>query len=220
MAIVGFDKFAGKVLRNIPDKVDNYLAEIFMPDKFWLHRVNSIEKQKEFSKKYAGLEFDIIFHSEIMGFENSHDHESFERYNFEKQLEVYQNLENKNGMWLDFKNLGENNKIDSLAVLKKLVKKYDVDKNKIWVESSNWQALRIFKNAGFKTSYYFPYYNFSKMSDSEIKDAKRKTEMIAKSGNVDAISFYGGYYDFVRQLELPPVLYCCLGQMDKSGWKY
>lgn len=204
VGIFNYDKMTAKILKRLPNKIDNALAEEFLPNTFWLHRVNSVEKQKEFSSKYAGLEFDIIFHSKEMAFENSHDLDNLEKFNFEKQLEVYRDLKKQNGMWLDFKNLTESNKKDSLFVLEGLLNKYNVDKSKIWVESSNWQALNIFKTAGFKTSYYFPYYNFAKMSGEEIEAAKKKTERIARSGYVDAISFYGGYYNFINTLELPP----------------
>ncbi len=204
LTFFNYDKVASKVLKRLPDKVDNYLAEMFLPEKFWLHRVNSVGKQKQFSEKYAGLEFDIIFHHTEMAFENSHDIDSLAKYNLENQLKVYQELSNKNGLWLDFKNLTDKNKKESLSVLVELLTKYKVDKNVIWVESSNWQALKTFKDAGFKTSYYFPYYNFTKMSTAEINEAKQKTEKIALSGNVDAISFYGGYYEFINGLQLPP----------------
>lgn len=212
LAFFNYDKVASKVLKRLPDKVDNYLAEMFLPEKFWLHRVNSVEKQKEFYKKYAGLEFDIIFYDKENAFENSHDVENLEKYNLEAQLKVYRDLSNYNGIWLDFKNLTDKNKIESLYVLNDLLAKYKINKDKIWVESSNWQALKVFKDAGFKTSYYFPYYNFTRMSTVEINQAKTITENIALSGNVDAISFYGGYYDFINDLKLPPPVLCyCLG---------
>lgn len=212
VGLFSYDKIASKILKRLPNRVDNYLAEQFLPSKFWLHRVNSVEKQMEFSEKYTGLEFDIVFYHKEMAFENSHDADCLEKFNFEKQLKLYKYLGNSNRMWLDFKNLTDENKYDSLTVLNDLLSKYNVDKNKVWVESQNWQALKVFKEAGFRTSYYFPYYNFSKMSSSEIETAKQKTERIAFSGNVDAISFYGGYYSFINSLNLPPpVLFCCLG---------
>ncbi len=188
----------------MPSSVDNFLAEQFLPDKFWLHRTNSVGKQKEFAGKYAGLEFDIIFYEKELAFENSHDKENLTKFNFEEQLKNYYEFGKNNGMWLDFKNLTDSNKKDSLLVLEKLLLKYEVDKSNIWVESSNWKALKIFQDAGYNTSYYFPYYDFKKMGKEDIEKAKQLTQVIANSGNVDAISFYGGYYDFVNSIELPP----------------
>lgn len=217
VGLFNYDKIAGKLLKRLPDKVDNYLATQFLPEKLWLHRVNSVGKQEEFSSKYAGLEFDLVFYDKEMAFENSHDADSLEKFNFEMQLKLYQSLGNANGMWLDFKNLTEKNKFDSLTVLSNLLEKYNVDKSKVWVESQNWQALRVFKEAGFRTSYYFPYYNFRKMSNNEVEEAKQKTEKIALSGNVDAISFYGGYYSFICDLQLPPRI-VLLSWLNGQGW--
>lgn len=205
------DKIQYRIVKYMPAKIDNYLAGLYLDDKFWLHRVNSIGKQKEFSEKYSGIEFDIIFHNEELAFENSHDIESIAKYNFEEQLKVYKELGNNNGIWLDFKNLKEENKYNALSVLEGLLLKYSVDKSKVWLESSNWQSLDVFVRNGYNTSYYLPYYDFSKMSEAEIELAKIKTENIAKSGNIKAISFYGKYYDFVKKLELPPILFFCLG---------
>lgn len=36
----------------IPEKIDNVLAEQYMPDKIWLHRTDSVNKQRELSYKY------------------------------------------------------------------------------------------------------------------------------------------------------------------------
>lgn len=204
VVIFNYDKVAAKVAKHLPSKIDNVLAVEYLPNKFWLHRVNSVEKQKEFSDKYAGLEFDIIFHSDKMAFENSHDADDFRKYNLEEQFKTYQNLGKKNGLWLDFKNLSNNNKEDALFVLEGLLAKYKIDKKLVWVESQNWKSLKTFRDAGYRTSYYFPYYNFKKIKQAEITEIKEKTEMIASSGNVDAISFYGGYYGFIKTLELPP----------------
>lgn len=219
-AIFNYDRIAVRLLRLAPASVENQLAEKYLPDKFWLHRVNSVGKQQEFAGKYAGLEFDIIYYEDSRAFENSHDKKDLEAYNLEKQLQKYASLPNKNQLWLDFKNLSLDNKEEALSVLKSLMDEYHVDKSKVWVESKCWQALDVFKKEGFKTSYYFPYYKFTKMSAAEINDVKIKTEGIANSGNVDAVSFQGDYYEFVSSLQLPPVLRFCVGWMDKDGMRF
>lgn len=201
--IFNYDILASKVLKLVPDKVDAYLAEKFLPDNFWLHMVNSVGKHKEFSAKYKGLEFDVIFHDASSVFENSHDADNLNKFNLKEQFKVYEELGNENGIWLDFKNLNNKNESKALMVLDNLCDTYKLKKDKIWVESPNWRSLRRFKEAGYKTSYYFPYYKFSELSDGHISNIRLETEMIASSGNVDAVSFDCMYYDFINSLTLP-----------------
>ena len=108
--------------------IENYLAEQYMPDKFWLHRTDSVEKQYEFTNKYKGIEFDIIYYKDENAFENSHDKKDLNKYNLEKQLQAYQDIGLPKGIWLDFKNLTESNKFAAKDTLDKLMSKYKIDK--------------------------------------------------------------------------------------------
>lgn len=204
LSVYNYDKIISKIIKKLPVYVENYLAEQYMPDKFWLHRTDSVEKQYEFANKYKGIEFDIIYYGYENAFENSHDKEDLNKYNLEKQLLAYKNIGLPKGIWLDFKNLTENNKFAAKDALDKLMSEYKIDKNLVWLESGNWQALKIFHDGGYRTSYYLPYYKLDKMSNTEIENAKELTKKIALSGNVDAVSFYGKYYNFINSVELPP----------------
>lgn len=166
----------------------------------------------------GGVEFDIIFYKDKMAFENSHDKDNLSKYNLEEQFKIYRYLNYNEGIWLDFKNLNEDNKYEAKEVLDLLLKKYGISKDIVWLESSNWKSLDIFKQDGYRTSYYFPYYKFENMTEKEIRDIKRKTVMIANSGNVDAVSFAGKhYYDFVSNLDLPDNI-VLLTWFDDSRW--
>lgn len=215
--ILNYDKALAKLIDKLPNKVNFFCSEYFMPEKLWLHRVDSIEKQKEFCDKYKGLEFDIIYYESYDGFENSHDIGDYNRYDFEKTLLTYQKLNRSNGIWLDFKNLSENNKIKSCNKLNELIVKYKIDKSLIWVESNDWESLKYFKDNGFKTSYYFPYYDLKKMSDIDIKKVKMLTEDIALSGAINAISFDGDYYNFIKTMNIPNNV-VFLSWFDSSSW--
>ena len=46
VGIFNYDKITAKILKRLPNKIDSALAEEFLPNTFWLHRVNSVEKQK------------------------------------------------------------------------------------------------------------------------------------------------------------------------------
>lgn len=217
LAIFNYDRIAVRLLRFAPASVENYWAERYMPDKFWLHRVNSVAKQKELAHKYKGIEFDIIYYEKENSFENSHDKKDLQKYNLAKQFQQYASASANNEIWLDFKNLNENNQQESLECLNALVAEYHIEKSKIWVESKSWQALKSFKLGGFKTSYYFPYYKFNEMTEDEIKFVRKQTVDIAASGNVDAVSFYGDYYDFISSLQLPPRI-ALLCWLDGQKW--
>ena len=175
-------------------------------NKLWLHRVNSPKKLLEFGNNYNGLEFDVIFHDDKNDFENSHDETSLIEFPLEKQLEsllILNNGTNKH-LWIDFKNLTHKNKYNAERRLDELFKKYNIKKENCYIESNNWEALKVFIDRGWKTSYYFPYYDFSKLSDKEINDIKILTKKISYSGYVSAISFAQEYYDFVTDLDLNP----------------
>lgn len=217
LAVFNYDVVAVKIFSAVPAVLENRLAEKLMPDKFWLHSVNSVDKQKELAHKYTGLEFDIIYYEKENAFENSHDKTDLQKYNLEKQFQQYASASENNEIWLDFKNLNENNQKESLECLNNLVAEYCIEKNKIWVESKSWQALKNFKLAGFKTSYYLPYYKFNKMTEDEIKFARKHTVDVAESGNIDAISFHGDYYSFITSLELPSHI-VFLSWLDGKRW--
>lgn len=140
------------VERRISEPFNSYLAQMYMPEKFWLHRTNSVKKQQELGYKYKnrGIEFDIIFYEDFMAFENSHDKENITKYNLDEQFKIYEQLGYNEGIWLDFKNLNEDNKYKAKQVLDGLLKKYNIDKNKLWIESSNWKSLKIFKMGGIR----------------------------------------------------------------------
>ncbi|MGN1393777.1 MAG: phosphoethanolamine transferase [Succinivibrionaceae bacterium] len=171
--------------------------------KVWLHRVNSPKKLLELGNKYHGLEFDVVFHEDLNDFENSHDKSEIVQYFLRNQLEILKlkNWNNKR-LWIDFKNLTHQNKYNAEKRLSELIEEFRIKKENCYVESNNWEDLKIFKENGWKTSYYFPYYNLSKLSSDEINEIKVLTKKITDSGNINAISFAQEYYDFVNSMEL------------------
>lgn len=204
---------------NLPAPVDSFLAEKFLPQNFWLHRTNSAAKLDQFIDKYHGFEMDIIYYPANHAFENSHDNVSLEKYSLEKQF-IYFKQHNITtpDLWLDFKNLTTANAQLSLNDLDALLKDYQINKKNIWIESSNFQSLALFKKAGYKTSYYFPYYDFKNMSNTEITHIKELTEQIATSPGINAISFDGIYYDFIETLTLPPNI-SLLTWLHTKNWR-
>lgn len=180
------------------------LPDFYDMKKIWLHRTDNYKKVTELGNGYSGIEFDCVYHDEIDDFENSHDYSPVVEYYLNDSLNAFVQLkdwQNKK-MCIDFKNLTEENKIAAQRKLSELFAKYGLKKENCYVESSNWGALDVFKKNGWKTSYYFPYYEFSNLSKTQIDDIKKQTVIISKSGNVSAISFSSVYYDFIKKLEI------------------
>lgn len=206
--------FRNAVLRKImtSQRVEAFF-ETKIPDRFWLHRCNSPEKLKEFSSKYSGVEVDIIFHDKKMKFETSHDPENLEYYNLENFFNTYKKNKFGNSVWLDFKNLTYENKESAEQCLSVLIKRFNIPKDRLWIESKNWKALVYFRNKGYRTSYYFPYYS----KDELTATTQTYTENILSSGNVDAISFDEDYYEFITSLNLPKNIKL-LTWLDSKKW--
>lgn len=100
-SIYNYDKIAAKVIKKLPISIENYLAEQYMPDKFWLHRTDSVEKQYEFTSKYKGIEFDIIYYKDEIALYGNVDAVSFYGgyYDFIKSVELPPRIELLT--WLD-----------------------------------------------------------------------------------------------------------------------
>lgn len=124
-------------------------------EKIWAHRVNSIEKLEHTQKNYAGIELDLVFNDTTNTFDVNHPPAKSIHLNLEEYLS-HINQRNELGIWLDFKNLNSDNAINALNRLAFLTEKYELDKNKIIVESQHPKNLNIYQEAGFKTSYYLP----------------------------------------------------------------
>lgn len=160
-------------------------------DKIWLHRCNSIEKFVEQREDYPNVEIDLVFRDSGY-FDVTHD----APVSFDLPLDsFFAHPENHGKMWLDIKNLSNDNANAILSELERLTAKYQVDKERLIIESSSWKELSAFTNAGFYTSYYFPHGNPSKLSDTECTEALEELKLVAKNGNFKAVSFPFWWYE-------------------------
>lgn len=89
----------------------------------------------------------------------------------------------------------------SLRELERLCETYKIPKENLVIESPNYEALKVFKDEGFFTSYYFPYYDMKKLEKDREKLHNELKEIIA-TNNINAVSFAYEYYDFVKSLNL------------------
>lgn len=212
-----------------------------VPDKIYLHRTDEPKKVEDFFGSYQNFEIDVhFFDGEMVQnvgknapyFDVGHDglkhsiglnlgqmlalirqkDDEFKAKALPKQIKTRAKI------WLDFKNLSDKNAKQALQELIKICKQTRFKHGDIIVESSDYKALAAFKQAGFYTSYYVPYYDEALLKTNEQERAKISTELraIAASGAVNALSFPHYLYEFVKSLGLKCDL---LTWNDEKSWR-
>lgn len=167
-----------------------------MNPKIWLHRSNNIAKAQYFEDKYAGLELDVHFVDSLNMFIIKHDMEESSTITLDNWFASLKNP-SRLGVWLDFKNLNNDNKERAVNVLKMMRQKYNL-RGKIYVESWNANSLDVFKKEGFKTSFYIPCDNPGKLDGEGLAKLENKIQKVIENNDVDAISGYYFQYEFMR----------------------
>ncbi len=179
-----------------------YLVDSNQSSRIIPHRVNSTGKLKDiWNDGFRSFELDAYFgDNNTTFFQVGHD-EGFMGLKMEDFLlsSDFQKIEK---VWLDFKNLNQNNYNQALERLEYLDKKYEI-KKKFIVESPTISPFfQEFRKAGWYTSYYMPTKKILKYLKEDNKDEMQKLAIqIAKQTkiqNVSAVSFDNGLYPFVK----------------------
>lgn len=167
--------------------------------KIWLHRANDIEKAQYFQDKYSGLEIDITFVDSLQTFLVLHGggHVELSPITLEQWFDEIWTAKQMN-LWLDFKNLNNNNKVAALNELNRLCSKYKVKKGNFIVESWNASCLTAYKNAGFQVSFYIPNFKPQSVSKTELQKQTDKIRRIISENNLTTISGYYYQYQYMR----------------------
>ena len=169
-----------------------------MEERFWLHGCNSIKKLQTTGSKYAGVEFDIIYYAETDTFGVSHDIENVISLPLEKSI-VYL-AETDQMIWLDFKNLTEQNKTASRNCLNAILNRHRIDKSRIVVESNAPSSLEHYTEDGFYTSYYCPINDKNTFASVQTKKAYiDHIRQVSQSKNIRALSCAANYFSLVRE---------------------
>lgn len=170
------------IYHRIPFKID-YMGHI---DKIWAHRVNSIEKLDYVQGRYAGIELDLVFDEQLQTFDVNHPPAESIGLTLETYFSNY-DTGNPGGIWLDFKNLTAVNAESSLERLLVLTDKFQLDSNRIIVESQHPEFLGVFEQAGFKTSYYLPTF-LNKLVEEKLQEKISEINLNLKNHPTTAIS--------------------------------
>lgn len=164
-------------------------------DKIWLHRCNSLEKLYEKEAKYPNIEVDIVIRNNHI-FDVTHDIDT--TFNL-KIASYFDYMQEKDGrMWMDIKNLTSENKLSVLSRLNMLINHFEIEKERLIIESSNWEALATFTENEFYTSYYVPFDEPDELDDEEIDSCINELQKIADSRAVRALSFPEDWYDEIK----------------------
>ena len=171
-------------------------------DRLWLHRCNSVEKIKEFESEYPNFECDVIFRSENY-FDVTHDYDKSNGVVLEDDFKELKG--NDRRMWIDLKNLDENNCADALQEMERLVCTYNIARERLIIETRQWKALRDFTLKGYYTSCYIDIKAPGKMTEEERSQCLDSLRKVADSGYVRALSFYAAYYNFLDKNLMRPI---------------
>jgi len=167
------------------------------PDKLWVHRANSIEKWMEQSTLYPNAEIDLLFLEDDGKYHVAHDSVDVDKLILDN---YFQHLRCRDGkLWLDIKNLTNENYLTALNELNLLCQNYEIDKNRLIIESDNSEALSHFKcDGGYFTSYYLRAPRPTSLSSAEIEKTIKNLQSIVDSKTVSALSFPHYWYDEIR----------------------
>jgi len=166
-------------------------------DKIWAHRVNTTEKLASAINYFEGVELDLVYLENKNILDVNHPPAESIDLSFETYITSLPN-EKEPYLWLDIKNLKEDNAHFVLDELLRILKSKNYSLNKVLVETQFTEALSVFEEAGFKTSYYLPN-GMHKMSDAELKQTINNIhEVLVKQPYLGISS---NYHDYNLMLE-------------------
>ena len=168
----------------------------YVNTKVWLHRVNTIEKAQRYQYDYPGFELDVHFIDSLNTFIVKHDANEASTLTLDEWCSAIDNIANL-GIWFDFKNLSTSNRESALARLQQICEQYHLT-GKLYVESKQYRELYAFREAGFKVSYYIPYFVPEEIDSLKYQQYRNEIENAIHPG-VTAISGYDFQYEFLAK---------------------
>lgn len=183
--------------KRVPQKPAYCVQSLIITNKDWVKAVNSPVLMQALDTATAGLEMDIYFDKTLNKFFVYHDSSNVSTQTLEEQLEIYKSRKLMASIWLDFKNLSDNNENNALQKLV-LLRNYYHLQNKLIVESPNIKNLNSFCNNDFYTSFYVPFFNPYLMDEAAIIS---EIDSISSLLNAHKVSALSGYYFQIPMLK-------------------
>jgi heptose-I-phosphate ethanolaminephosphotransferase len=187
----------------------DFLLANKLQERVYPHRVNSLGKLEEVWRLGGrSFELDVRFGDDSSNTFTVGHHLGRMGHSLESFLEriPYQEIQR---LWLDFKNLEEQQYKAALAELERLNDRFQL-KGKVLLETGSTAAfVQSFSRAGWKTSYYLPSTTIlNALEENEQKLLQQLASTISqqcRTQELKAISFDNRLYPFVKK-QLEPLL--------------
>ena len=140
--------------KNRPWTILTTNGEMPILEKIWLHRTNHPDKFKKYVNNYSGFELDVNINIKENYFEVYHQPDIPSGIDFSTYLSL--DSSRKKYFWLDFKNLDLENAKMAIRLLNQFDQVYKI-KNRVLIESTKPDALKIIRKAGYNTVFYLSY---------------------------------------------------------------
>lgn len=141
---------------------------------------------------------DVYFDTAAKDFFVYHDSSRVSDISSESILSLVTKRSTKFSVWLDFKNLDENNAAASLEKLESIRSRFALGR-RIIVESSNIEALQLFCEKNFYTSFYTPFFNPYKDEEKALLAHIDTIAALVSKYPVNALSGYYFQAPFLRK---------------------
>jgi hypothetical protein len=185
------------------NKNSKYLIETNQSIRIFPHRVNSVGKLQDiWNVGFRSFEFDVRFgDNNTDEFRVGHNIGAMGGKLENLFLSIDYNQIQK--LWLDFKNLDENNYLNALNRLQFLDDKFGIKQKMIVESGTTSDFFRLFKENGWHTSYYLPTITIKNLLENKDTDNLQKLSKIiakqSKKQKLSAISFDSSIYPFVKK---------------------
>ena len=172
------------------------------------HKTNYTNKLKNIlSDDLHSFEFDTLFNDSVKTpfFEVGHDDKEIHGTSFVDYLELAKEKKIIK-IWMDIKNVNDNNIPKILTRLNYLDKKYGIKNILLFETSSTSPLVKLISDAGYHTSYYLPATALKLMSqknNSAVKNEALRIKQQIKIQGFKAISFSASLYPFVKSYVEP-----------------
>lgn len=155
-----------------------------------------MEKLYQKHEAYPNVEVDIIFRGNRI-FDVTHDDNTSFNLNLDSYFAYMNDKEGR--IWLDVKNLTSDNQASMLMALNRLTRHYQMEKDRLIIESPYPEFLVDFTREGYYTSYYVTYREPCSLDRKEMDDCIAELRRVADGGGVSALSFPGYWYETIKE---------------------
>lgn len=167
-------------------------------NKIWTHRVNSLQKQEAALLFHKGIEVDLDYIEESDFLDINHLPAPSINLSFEEYINNIPVQRNFPYLWLDIKELDTLNNKRIFDKIFPVLNSKQYPLEKVLVESMQPEALQIFEEAGFKTTFYLPW-NLNDLTEKELSIQMNSLKKIEKDFPHTAFSTNTKQYELIKK---------------------